>query len=223
MMDTLIGQTLRGSRGRIIFAFTLAVMTITADFLYICQNAYLRFFGYHRSIIALCSILILTFLVRWNRASLGFTFQPRQGFRYWMMATLFIGLVVSLFSGVVLLLLWAFSLAIPMPKFMPYFLSDAIIIACIKAPLLEECLYRVVLCVPLVALVGSRWTIFISGIIFAALHFVYQMPGPANFIAGYFLAWAFLKSGSILIPVVIHSLGNACFIVVQLGTWYLST
>jgi membrane protease YdiL (CAAX protease family) len=163
----------------------------------------------------------LAFLARWNLVSLGITVQPRQGIRYWIKATLLIGLVVALFSGMVLLVFWAFGLAIPIPKFMRDLLSDATIIACIKAPLLEECLYRVVLCVPLVALVGSRWTIFISGIIFAALHFVYQMPGPINFIAGYFLAWAFLKSGSILIPVVLHSLGNACIMVVLISYWYL--
>jgi membrane protease YdiL (CAAX protease family) len=222
MMDTIIGQTLRGSWGRIIFALTLAVMTITADF-FICQNAYLRFFGYPRPIIALCSILILAFLARWNLASLGVTLQPRQGFLYWIKATLLIGLVVAFFTGIVLVLFRAFGFTVSNPKLASYFLRDATIIGCIKAPLLEECLYRVVLCVPLVALVGSRWTIFISGIIFAALHFVYQLPRPDNFIAGYFLAWAFLKSGSILIPVVIHSLGNACVIVIQLSNWKLLT
>ena len=221
-MDIFIGQALHGSQGRTIAALVLAVLTITVDFC-ICQNAYLRFFGYHRPIIALCSILILSFLARWNLVLLGVTLQPRQGFLYWIKATLLIGLMVALFTVIVLVLFRAFGFTIPNPKLASYFLRDAIIIGCIKAPLLEECLYRVVLCAPLAALVGSRWTIFISGIIFAALHFVYHIPAPDNFIAGYFLAWAFLKSGSILIPVVLHSLGNACVIVLQLSNWYLLT
>ena len=219
-MDTFIGQTLQDSRIRIISALALAVLTITADFI-ISQNVYLRFFGYHRPITAICSILLLAFLARWDLASLGFTLQPRQGFRYWIKATILIGLAVVLFTGIVSVLFWTFDITVTNPKLIPYFLHDATIIGCIKAPLLEECLYRVVLCVPLAAIVGSRWTIFISGIIFAALHFVYQIPRPDNFIAGYFLAWAFLKSGSILIPVVIHSLGNACVIVIQLSNWKL--
>ena len=217
-MDTFIGQTLQGSRARAVAALALAVLTITADFI-ISRNAYLRFFGYHRLIIALCSILILAFLARWNLASLGVTLQPRQGFRYWIKATLVIGLVVALFTGTASVLFRTFGFTVPNSKLISYFLLDATIIGCIKAPLLEECMYRVVLCVPLAAIVGSRWTVFISGIIFAALHFAYQIPRPDNFIAGYFLAWAFLKSGSILIPVVIHSLGNACVILLQLGNW----
>jgi membrane protease YdiL (CAAX protease family) len=217
-MDTFIGQTLRDSQVRTIAALVLAALTITADFL-ISRNPYLRFFSYHRPIIALCSILILAFLTRWDRASLGATLQTRQGFLYWIKATLFIGLGVAIFSGIISALLRVFSFTVPIPKLIPYFLFDSTIIACIKAPLIEECLYRVVLCVPLVALVSSRWTIFISGIIFAALHFVYQLPRPDNFIAGYFLAWAFLKSGSILIPVLLHSLGNACVMVMQLYNW----
>jgi len=44
--------------------------------------------------------------------------------------------------------------------------------------------------------------------LFAALHFLGGNPGPDNFIAGYILAWSYLKSESIAIPVLLHSLGN---------------
>ena len=47
-----------------------------------------------------------------------------------------------------------------------------------------------------------------GGIVFAALHFAYGSPGLDNFLAGYILAWAYIKSGSIIVPVVLHSLGN---------------
>jgi len=82
--------------------------------------------------------------------------------------------------------------------------------SCVHYPLLEETLYRLVLLVPLVALLGCRWAIVISGAVFAALHFAYGNPAPDNFVAGYLLAWAYLKSGSIVIPIAWHALGNAC-------------
>ena len=88
------------------------------------------------------------------------------------------------------------------------------------APILEESVYRLALCVPLAALCGPRWTIAVSGAVFAALHFVYGNPGPDNFIAGYFLAWAYLKSGTLMIPMALHALGNACVIALHVGTWY---
>jgi membrane protease YdiL (CAAX protease family) len=81
-------------------------------------------------------------------------------------------------------------------------------------------LYRLVLCVALVGIAGQRWTILLSGALFAAMHFIYGNPSPDNFIAGYFLAWAFLKSGSILTPIVLHSLGNACVLALSLANWY---
>jgi membrane protease YdiL (CAAX protease family) len=91
---------------------------------------------------------------------------------------------------------------------------------CFFAPLLEEALYRLILCVALVRIAGPQWTILASGAIFAALHFVGGNPSPENFIGGYFLAWAFLKSGSILTPIVLHSLGNACVVALHVANWY---
>ena len=60
----------------------------------------------------------------------------------------------------------------------------------------------------MVRLIGPWGTIFLSGCAFGALHFLYGNPAPDNFIAGYFLAWAYLKSGSVVVPIVLHSLGN---------------
>ena len=56
--------------------------------------------------------------------------------------------------------------------------------------------------------------------LFGLLHVVYGNPGPDNLVAGFFLAWSFLKSGTIVVPVVLHSLGNACVFVAQVVTWY---
>ncbi len=67
---------------------------------------------------------------------------------------------------------------------------------CVCYPVLEEMLYRLVLCAPLVALLGPWYAIVISGAAFGALHFLYGNPAPTNFVAGYLLAWPYLRSGS---------------------------
>jgi membrane protease YdiL (CAAX protease family) len=64
----------------------------------------------------------------------------------------------------------------------------------------------------------SRWRTAASGLIATAV--VFADPGPDNLIAGYFLAWAYLKSGTIVVPVMLHSLGNLCALVMHLGTWF---
>jgi membrane protease YdiL (CAAX protease family) len=91
----------------------------------------------------------------------------------------------------------------------------------VAAPVIEEMLYRIVICVPLVALAGFWGAALISRAVFAGLHFMYGNPAPDNSIAGYVLAWAFLKSGSIIVPVFLHTTGNACAFVVQVINWHI--
>jgi membrane protease YdiL (CAAX protease family) len=52
------------------------------------------------------------------------------------------------------------------------------------------------------------------------MHIVAGVPSPENLVGGFFLAWAFLKSSSIAVPVVLHSLGNLCALLGQVGAWY---
>jgi membrane protease YdiL (CAAX protease family) len=101
--------------------------------------------------------------------------------------------------------------------------GDAIarsIYSCVQVPLLEEAPYRPVLCVPLVAVAGSRSTVIAGGPVSAALHFVHGNRLPDNFIAGFFLCWAYLKGGSLVVPMVFDSVGNGFVVVVQLCNWY---
>jgi membrane protease YdiL (CAAX protease family) len=98
---------------------------------------------------------------------------------------------------------WA-AVAFPAPSdFWPWIRH-----ACLPTSIAEEGIYRLVLCVPFAALIGPRWTIVVSGCVFAALHVVYGNLGVDNAIAGFILGWAFLKSRSLLVPVAWHSLGN---------------
>lgn len=69
-------------------------------------------------------------------------------------------------------------------------------------------------------MIGSFRTVVVSGSLFAIAHFVGGNPGPDNFVAGFLLAWAYLKSGSLLIPILLHALGNLCVFVFAICMYY---
>src|SRR5262249_17981572 len=73
--------------------------------------------------------------------------------------------------------------------------------ACLTTPLYEETIYRLGLCAGLVASLGPRWTIAISGIVFAAYHLVIHAAAPENAVGGFVLAWVYLRSETILAPI----------------------
>ena len=59
-----------------------------------------------------------------------------------------------------------------------------------------------------------------SGTIFAGLHVLYGSPSPENLLGGFILSWAFLKSGTLIVPIALHSLGNLCAFVDQVAYFY---
>lgn len=211
-MDTLLGYALQKPPAKAWFAVGIALAAIGADF-------FLESFRL-RSLLTGASVLILFLLAHGDRASLGLVFRLRPSYRYWVKVTLGIGAAIGGFFIVAGFLLWLIGIHMPIPATPPEQILSALGSYCISAPVLEEALYRLVLCVALVRIAGSRWTIIASGAIFAALHFVWGNASPDNFIAGYFLAWAFLKSESILAPIVLHSLGNLCVLALHVANWY---
>ena len=211
-MDTPLGYALQKPPAKAWFAVGIALAAIGADF-------FLESFRL-RSLLTGASVLILFLLARGDRASLGLVVRLRPSYRYWVKVTLGIGAAVGGFCIVAGFLLWIIGIRIPIPATPPEQILPALGSYCVSAPVLEEALYRLVLCVALVRIAGPWWTIFASGVIFAALHFVWGNASPEYFIAGYFLAWAFLKSGSILTPIVLHSLGNLCVLALHVANWY---
>ena len=164
----------------------------------------------------------MALLGRGKRLSLGLTLRMAPSYRYWAAVTLLIGAVVGAFCLVAVPILRAMGISIPIPMLPPGMVMFALGHACVKAPLLEEALYRLVLCTPLAAVAGPRLAIIASGAVFAGLHFVYGNPSPDNFIAGYLLAWAYLRSGCILTPVLLHALGNACAVATHVIHWHIA-
>ena len=211
-MDTPLGYALQTPPAKAWFAVGIALAAIGADF-------FLQSFRL-RSLVIGASVLLLVLLAQGDKPSLGLVIRPRPSYRYWVKMTLGIGTAVAGFCIAAGFLLWMMGIRMPIPAIPPERALSDLVPYCITAPVLEEALYRLVLCVALVRIAGPWWTTFASGAIFAALHVVWGNASPDYFIAGYFLAWAFLKSGSILTPIVLHSLGNLCVLGLHVANWY---
>lgn len=172
-----------------------------------------------RCSLALIGLFGYGFLTQWDPDTLGLNAHPIPGWTYWIKATLLIGGAVGTFALLVFVVWTLAEWELPRHSIAPRYFWPAFLHACIYAPVVEEAIYRFVLCVPACAVSRPVVAITLSGCIFAALHFAYGNPAPDNFIAGFFLAWGYLRSGSILIPVLLHSLGNFCALLFKCGVY----
>lgn len=216
-MQTPIGNRLSTPRRRAA-ALLVAAVVIASDFVFVWLGDHS--YSGPRLILPIIALSIYGILARGDLASLGFGVRPVQGYRYWAAATLVIGVVVGLISLSVGAVYVAAGVAIPILgvplPLVPLFL----IRMCVVAPLVEELIYRSVLCTSTTPSLKPKLSIAVSGASFAFLHVLYGNPGPDNIAAGFFLAWAYLKSGTILTPVFLHSLGNLCVLAVWVFVWY---
>jgi membrane protease YdiL (CAAX protease family) len=176
-----------------------------------------------RGVLAVAALALLVRLTAADLPSLGLRMAPEQGWWYWVRMTLLIGAAVGA-CIVVGLGLWVLAGGeLPMPVVAPADIPLRLFSMCVTAPVIEETLYRLALCVPLTALLGPWRTVVVSGVLFGLLHVAYGNPSPENLVGGLFLAWAYLKSGSITVPVLLHSLGNAVALGSQVAGWYWLT
>jgi uncharacterized protein len=214
---TAIGQRLTSSPRGLAAAGAAAV--VAADFALACSGHYwLSVEG--RGALAVLGLAAQVRLVDGDLAAVGLRLTPAQGWRYWGRASLLIGLVVlaCVVGG-----LGAWTLAgreLPVYATPPAEVGTAFLRMCVFTPVQEEAIYRLVLCVPLAAWLGPRGTVVVSGLVFAGLHWAQGIPSPENLVGGFLLAWAYLKSESIAVPVVLHGLGNLGALAAQVGAWY---
>ena len=216
-MDTPIGKTIPMSQARHALSVLIAVAIVVADLTLSWRGQYMTPYRLGFLVIAL---MAYGFLARWDSQALGLALRPVQGFRYWIIAGLAIGAAMLALILITVPILRAFGSGFTIPARAPSGVFPWFYFACINAPILEELVYRFILCVPLAGLCGPWTAIAVSGVAFAGLHFVTGVASPENVIAGFFLAWAFLKSGSIAVPMVLHALGNTCILAAELGMWY---
>ncbi|NLD28633.1 MAG: CPBP family intramembrane metalloprotease [Myxococcales bacterium] len=91
------------------------------------------------------------------------------------------------------------------------------------SPIFEEIFFRAILCSVFAYLCGWNVSFIVvtNGLLFSIAHFYYGNPDPANLVGGYFLAWSFCISRSVITPIMFHIIGNAlCFFPNIISTFY---
>ena len=156
-----------------------------------------------------------------NSAAHGIVLRPREGWRFWIRFTLLLAGAILLLCIVCAAVFWSIGRPMQLPKRDPSHWPDAIYWMCLRAPLHEEIVYRVLLTVALLPLLGSRGTIVAGGILFGLMHVLGGNPGPDNLVAGFFLQWAYLRSGTVLVPLAMHAGGNAIALSSHFVNWSL--
>lgn len=204
-----------------ILALTLAIAAIAADFLLIhFKNQYFHLYRILFSfLVAFCLIRLVH---NCKSRSISSIFRPNKGLKYWIKATLIFIIcdltMTALFFYITLKLDWKSSGMSPasIPRAIPEF--------CLGHAVEEELLYRLVLCTPILWLLGPRRAIIISSIVFSILHVVYGTGFHAvllSFLYGCLFAWAYIVSGSILTTIIWHSFANLIAIGSSLVRWHL--
>lgn len=194
-MQSAVGQALLGSPRRKKRATILAVGAVTADFLLVTfqpsQDA--------RLALALAAFALLVALNDGDLGSVGLRARPRQGWRWWILTSLKLGAFVVFFIAIGLGIWAGLGDDLPIYTTPPTQFLSNFLHMCFVAPVMEETLYRAIVCVPLVAAIGCWRTIAVCGVLFAALHVAYGNPSPENLVGGFLLAWVYLKSDTILL------------------------
>ena len=174
--------------------------------------------GYSGPLLTLAGLVAVLCLNDGDHPSVGMRFAPIQGWWYWSRLALWfgfwIGIVLAVLAGVLTLLGQTIQFYSTEPTFGAFFRM------CVYAPFEEEIVYRLLLTVALAPTLGQRGTIFVSGSVFALIHILGGNPSPENQIAGFLLEWAYLRSGTILVPIAMHSVGNLIALGSQFAGWY---
>jgi membrane protease YdiL (CAAX protease family) len=216
---TAIGQRLNSSPGALATASAFAALIVAVDLALVWWDHYPETTE-GRCVLALLALAANLWLLQGDLGSLGLRLTPMQGWRHWVRVSLLIGLAVAA-CILVGLGIWRLSgHEIPLYVTSPSNIGTSFLRMCLFAPMLEETTYRLAICIPLAVLLGPWKAIAVSGLAFGGLHVAYGNPSPENLVGGFFLAWAYLKSESIAVPVLLHGLGNLCALAGQVAGWY---
>lgn len=212
LTDSPIGRDL--ARPTAIAMCVLALVVVAHDLQLLGRFSY---WGGRRDVAAAAAVAVFVYLARRDLDAIGVRLRPLPSLRFWVFATLGLALVMALLivgSIAVYLALDKPLTPAPPPSF------ELVWSSVVDAPVVEESIYRWLFVTGLVA-VAPRWAAVVaSGAVFAYLHFVYDNPGPDNFIGGYLFAWMYLRSGSILVPMAYHALANGTLIVINVIAYH---
>jgi len=216
-MQSAVGQILHDSQRPRSLAVVVGLTTIFFDFAIVNFH----FDPMNRGALAILSLALLVGLTDGDRTSLGLRLSPSQGWSPWIRITAVISFAVAVCITIGIGAMVLTGRQIPFYATAPDQFVARLLDMCFVYPTLEETIYRVVVCVPLVPVVGCWRTITFCGILFGALHVGYGNPSPENLVGGFFLACAYLKSETILIPFILHAGGNLIILIGQTAGWYL--
>lgn len=217
-MVTAIGDSLRRHGGRGAGAFLVGLVAVGGDLILVAREP--AFIGSQvRAVLALLAIAALLLLAG-DLPTVGLTPRPERGWGHWAKVALAAGAAVAVVLGVAFGVWTLLGNDLPLYVTPPEHVGAALLGMCVLAPVVEEALYRLVACAALVAVLGAWGAVLASGALFAGLHFAYGNPSPENQVGGFVLAWAFLRSGTVLVPVALHALGNLCVLAAQVAAWY---
>ncbi|WP_406694380.1 CPBP family intramembrane glutamic endopeptidase [Singulisphaera sp. Ch08] len=217
-METVIGRGLIGVRATT--AAIIGLLAVAVDFWLVWLRRYPESID-GRWAVALIASAAHLWLSGGDLPTLGLK-APAGDWRSWCRSVVVIGLAASLSMGALAITWVAAGWRLPIVSLAPGDAGPPFFRMCVFAPLLEETIYRIALCVPLATVVGPRWAIVASGVVFGLLHVAYGNPSPENLLGGFFLAWAYLRCGSVCGPILLHSTGNLIVLAGQIGVWYLS-
>jgi uncharacterized protein len=170
-------------------------------------------------VVALAVLVAVLCLCGATHPALGLKLTSPQGTGYWLrVAGLFAAIIVAL-AAVAACVFYVAGWRVPVPRLDPQFVGHAAFNMCIYAPFVEETVFRSLLTFAVLPMLGERWTIIVSGVVFALVHILRGNPGPDNLVAGFMLQWAFLRSGSIVVPIAFHAGGNLIALSFHIAAW----
>lgn len=168
------------------------------------------------------AIGLLYALSRGDRRRVGFVLRPNPSFTFWLRVCVLAAIALAVLAAVVLWIAKSIDAFHSVPKLSPAEFSSRLVWAVGWTPWFEEGIYRVALCSGLrLAGLGAMPVITISGLTFGGLHIAYGNAAPDNLLAGFLLAWAYLRSGTAWVPIALHALGNAIILASHRAAWEL--
>ncbi len=156
-----------------------------------------------------------------NCNAFGLQRSPVQGWLHWCRLVLIFGGIIVVLSAIYVFIAWTSDWSVSVPKAAPEDVIRQVFWFCVYAPIVEEAGFRILLTIALLPWFGARGTIITSGVLFAAVHVLRGNAGPDNIVAGFLLEWAYLKSGTVLVPVAMHTGGNALALASHAVNWHV--
>jgi membrane protease YdiL (CAAX protease family) len=165
---------------------------------------------------AALSTLLLMRTAGWDLPSIGLTFEARPSWRYWKNVGVFTLVIVGCFVVGYVLATGALSNPDWLRSRIEVVDASRLLELLLIAPVLEEIVYRLCVCAVLQQAFGRTIAILCSASVFMLIHFLRGNLDVSNGLGGIVLAWAFLTSRTLAVPILFHAAGNLLVIALHI-------